>query len=65
MGVIQAANEKEVGDLLKHLHGVRAAAEPEGVPDVVDLGAWFASEHGGESFFCLVESKAEQSASSP
>lgn len=43
--VVQAAEEKQVGDLLHDFEGVGDAAGPEGVPDAIDLAADFTGEH--------------------
>ena len=45
MRLVQAADEEEIGDLLDHLERVGDATRPEGVPDVVDLGAKFTRQH--------------------
>ena len=39
--LVQAAQEKEIGDLLDDFKGVGDAAGPEGVPNAVDLAANF------------------------
>lgn len=45
MGLVEAADEQEVGDLLDHLDRVRDPAGPEGIPYVVDFGSQFTCEH--------------------
>jgi hypothetical protein len=61
VGVVEAADEEQVGDLLHHLHRVGDAARPEGVPDGVDLAAKFAGEHV-ESCLCFLESRTQRGA---
>ena len=43
MGLVEAAHEQQVGDLLDHLERIGDAARPEGIPHIVDLGSQFAS----------------------
>jgi hypothetical protein len=43
--IIEAFQEKQVGDLLDHLQWVRDPASPEAIPDGVDLVADIASKH--------------------
>ena len=50
MQVVEPLDEEQVGDLLDHFQRVGDAAGPEGIPDVVDLAADFAGEHGGQRY---------------
>ena len=43
--LVEPAEEKEIGDLLDHFERVRDPAGPEGVPDLINLVAYFASQH--------------------
>ncbi|MNZ90479.1 hypothetical protein D3C78_1094420 [compost metagenome] len=46
MKVVEAADEQQVGELFDDGNGVTDTAGPEGFPDLVDLVAELASEHG-------------------
>lgn len=45
MKIVEALDEEQVGDLLDHPEGIGHPARPEGIPDLVDLGADWPSEH--------------------
>ncbi len=45
LGLIQAADEQQIGKLFHHLHGVGDAPGPEGVPDGIDLAAQLSGKH--------------------
>ena len=43
--IIEALQEKQIGDLLDDFDGVRDAAAPESIPEGIDFTADIASEH--------------------
>ncbi len=48
--LVQTLDEQQVSDLLDDFERVGDPAGPEGIPDLVDLIANFAGEHGGRRY---------------
>jgi len=42
---VQSLQEKKIGNLFNNFEGIRNAARPEGIPDLIDLTAYFTGKH--------------------